>query len=74
MNSFNEKEGIPFTALREIKLLQELHHPNIIKLYDVFYVNRTIYLALEYMETDLSKLLRDNSIMLKEEHIKNIIV
>lgn len=31
----NEDEGIPSTALREITLLKELKHPNIVCLQDV---------------------------------------
>ena len=30
-----EEEGIPSTAIREISLLKELNHINIVKLYDV---------------------------------------
>jgi cyclin-dependent kinase 10 len=30
-----EKEGVPLTALREVKLLRSLDHPNIVKLLDV---------------------------------------
>jgi len=74
MNAFNERDGIDFTALREIKLLQELRHPNIIGLYDVFYVQKTIFLVLDYMETDLAKLIQNKAVMLKEEHIKNIML
>lgn len=43
-------------------------------LHDVFYANKTIYLVMEYLETDLSKLIKDNSVILKEEHIKNIMI
>jgi serine/threonine protein kinase len=40
--------------LREIKLLQETNHENLIKLYDVFYVQKTIFLVLEYTPYDLN--------------------
>ncbi len=43
-------------------------------LYDVFYANKTIYLVMEYLETDLSKLIKDTQTILKEEHIKNIMI
>jgi len=31
----NSKEGIPSTALREISLLKELNHPNIVNLIQI---------------------------------------
>jgi serine/threonine protein kinase len=31
----SEEEGVPSTAIREISLLKELHHPNIVKLMEV---------------------------------------
>lgn len=34
----NEKEGMPVTALREIKILKALNHPCIINLLDMFVV------------------------------------
>jgi serine/threonine protein kinase len=34
----NEDEGMPSTAMREIAILKELDHPNIVKLLDVIYV------------------------------------
>jgi serine/threonine-protein kinase BUR1 len=34
----NEKEGMPVTALREIKILKALKHPNIVELLDMFVV------------------------------------
>lgn len=50
---FSYVEGIPSTALREISLLKELNHPNIINLIDVIYAANRLYLAFEYLDTDL---------------------
>lgn len=30
-----EKEGFPITAIREIKILRQLHHKNIVRLIDI---------------------------------------
>lgn len=34
----NEKEGMPVTALREIKILKALRHSNVVELLDMFVV------------------------------------
>ena len=41
----NEKEGMPVTALREIKILKALRHPCIIDIYDMFVVRSTPFLV-----------------------------
>jgi serine/threonine-protein kinase BUR1 len=40
----NETEGMPVTALREIKILKALDHPCIMKIVDMFVVRREISL------------------------------
>jgi serine/threonine protein kinase len=52
--------GFPETTIREIKLAQELRHPNISCLREVFFDprKRDVYLVLEYCEFDLGKLIR----------------
>jgi len=52
-----EEEGIPSTAIREISLLKELQHPNIVKLCDVIHSERRLTLVFEYLDQDLKKLL-----------------
>jgi len=49
----DEEEGVPATAIREISLLKELSHPNVVALHDVVYVHSKLYLAFEFLEQDL---------------------
>nr|XP_009417926.1 PREDICTED: cyclin-dependent kinase D-1-like isoform X3 [Musa acuminata subsp. malaccensis] len=58
------KEGVNFTALREIKLLKELKDPNIIELIDAFPHKGNLHLVFEFMESDLEAVIRDRNIVL----------
>ncbi|KAG5464614.1 hypothetical protein GH5_00063 [Leishmania sp. Ghana 2012 LV757] len=49
------EEGIPQTALREVSILQEFDHPNIVNLLDVICSDGKLYLVFEYVEADLKK-------------------
>lgn len=51
----NEVEGVPSTAIREIALLKELRHPNVVRLLDVVPCDQKLYLVFEYMAEDLKK-------------------
>ncbi|XP_036051276.1 cyclin-dependent kinase 3 isoform X2 [Onychomys torridus] len=50
-----ETEGVPSTAIREISLLKELKHPNIVKLLDVIHREKKLYLVFEFLTQDLKK-------------------
>ncbi|POI28633.1 hypothetical protein CIB84_007617, partial [Bambusicola thoracicus] len=50
-----ETEGVPSTAIREVSLLKELKHPNIVRLLDVMYSQKKLYLVFEYLNQDLKK-------------------
>lgn len=43
------KTGVPSTAIREISLLKELAHPNVVQLKDVIYADNRLYLVFEYL-------------------------
>jgi hypothetical protein len=63
----NEKEGFPITAVREIKILRQLNHENIVNLKEIVTDKKDVldfrkdkgafYLVFEYMDHDLMGLL-----------------
>jgi len=53
----SEDEGVPCTAIREISLLKELKHNNIVRLYDVVHTEKKLTLVFEYLDQDLKKYL-----------------
>ncbi|XP_029450627.1 cyclin-dependent kinase 2 isoform X3 [Rhinatrema bivittatum] len=57
-----ETEGVPSTAIREISLLKELNHPNIVKLLDVIHTENKLYLVFEFLHQDLKKFMDGSSI------------
>jgi len=67
----SKEEGLSQEAIREIRLLQELDHPNIMKVYDIFSHSSNINVVMEYMTTDLRKILRAKDIVLTAADIKS---
>lgn len=55
-------EGIPSTAIREISLLKQLEHPNVVRLHDVVHTMGELALVFEFVDQDLSELIRDRSL------------
>ncbi|KAI1728151.1 protein kinase domain-containing protein [Ditylenchus destructor] len=52
-----EDEGVPATALREISMLRELQHSNIVSLENVIMDENRLYLIFEFVTMDLKRYL-----------------
>jgi len=50
-----DDEGVPSSALREICLLKELKHKNIVRSYDVLHSDKKLTLVFEHCDQDLKK-------------------
>ncbi len=50
-----EEEGVPSTAIREISLLKDLQHENVVGLLDVVHEDRKLHLVFEFLDLDLKK-------------------
>lgn len=66
-----EREGFPITALREIQILKELAHENIVSLREVALggSDRSVYLAFEYLDHDLSGLVESRGSGVTPDHV-----
>ena len=67
----NEDEGIPSTSIREISILKQLHHSNIVNLEDLIHGEKKLYLVFEFLDYDLKKYLDLNNAPLKPELVKS---
>ncbi|CAG0917777.1 unnamed protein product [Notodromas monacha] len=78
----NEKEGFPITAVREIKILRQLNHKNIVNLKEIVTDKRnaldflndrgSFYLVFEFMDHDLMGLLESGLMEFTEVHNASI--
>ncbi|GLB36535.1 putative protein kinase superfamily protein [Lyophyllum shimeji] len=53
--NLDAEEGTPSTAIREVSLMKELKHVNIVRLHDVIHSEAKLTLIFEYCEQDLKK-------------------
>lgn len=66
-----EDEGIPSTALREISLLRELTHRNIVDLKDCVQEEGRLYLVFEFLDKDLKKYMESCNGMVSPALVKS---
>jgi len=67
----DSEEGTPSTAIREISLMKELKHDNILALQDVIHTENKLMLVFEYMDKDLKKYMDTYGSPLPPEQIKS---
>ncbi|VBB32606.1 unnamed protein product [Acanthocheilonema viteae] len=53
------EEGAPCTAIREVSILRDLRHANIVTLHDIIHTERILTLVFEYVDRDLKQYLDD---------------
>ena len=68
----NEKEGMPITALREIRILKRLSHPNVVQLREVIVQGSppSFHMVFPYMDHDLAGLLENERVQMAPSQIK----
>lgn len=67
-----DEEGIPSTAIREIALLKELTHVNVVKLLDVCCSPSRLILVFEFVERDLKKYMISMDHHVPQNVVKNL--
>ncbi|XP_069764837.1 cyclin-dependent kinase 17 isoform X3 [Narcine bancroftii] len=53
------EEGAPCTAIREVSLLKDLKHANIVTLHDIIHTEKSLTLVFEYLDKDLKQYMDD---------------
>lgn len=76
MRMEREKDGIPISGLREIDILLNLRHDNIVELQEVAVGKSldSIFLVMDYCEQDLASLLDNMSAPFSEAQVKCIMI
>jgi len=66
-----EDEGVPATAIREVSLLKECRHPNVIQLHTVYSDAAAMYLVFEYLDMDLRQYIRSFGAITDTQQLRN---
>lgn len=76
MRMENEKDGIPISGLREIDILLNLRHENIVEMTEVVVGKSldSIFLVMEYCEQDVASLLDNMAAPFSEAQVKCIMI
>lgn len=61
IRKLQDEEGVPASALREISLLNQLKHVNVIRLVETINTLKKLTLVFEYVPRDLSRILEETN-------------
>ncbi|KAF3855035.1 hypothetical protein F7725_023090 [Dissostichus mawsoni] len=64
------EEGAPCTAIREVSLLKDLKHANIVTLHDIIHTEKSLTLVFEYLDKDLKQYMDDCGNILSMHNVK----
>lgn len=64
------EEGAPCTAIREVSLLRDLRHANIVTLHDIIHTENSLTLVFEYLEKDLKQYMEECGNLLNMNNVK----
>jgi len=70
MKISNQDEGVPSTAIREIAILKQLSHRNIVQLVDVFCKPGELVLVFELLDSDLKKFMKARNGSLQPKQVQ----
>ncbi|XP_048877573.1 cyclin-dependent kinase 18 [Brienomyrus brachyistius] len=64
------EEGAPCTAIREVSLLKNLKHANIVTLHDIIHTDRSLTLVFEYLDSDLKQYMDNCGNLMSMNNVK----
>ncbi|KAG8132073.1 hypothetical protein E2320_009953 [Naja naja] len=68
------EEGAPCTAIREVSLLKNLKHANIVTLHDIIHTKCSLTLVFEYLDSDLKQYLDNCGNLMSMYNVKAIVL
>jgi len=77
INTEQEENGFPITAIREVKILKALIHVNIVDLKEIVTskdngeIPKNVFMVMEYLEYDLTGVLETPEIRFSLDHLKS---
>jgi len=67
----HSEEGVPSTAIREVAILKELDHDNVVRLLDVFCKPGELILVFELLDSDLKKFMKASKCVLQPTQVRD---